>query len=338
MKIVQHTSFGAPEEVLELLEQPDPVPESGEVLVAVEAAPIHNGDLRNIYGEKIMFRHVKGSHQFMAVQLPQVPGIEGVGRVVSTGPGVKGLRRGDRVFLPTQCGSWRSHLCVQEEELLAAPEGDPIQLSLMVNAFTAEFALRDLAPLEAGDWFLQNGANSNVGRILISRATELGIRTVNIVRRPQLVDELKSLGATVVVLDGPDLAQRVHAATGGADLTIALDGVGGAATARLAECLAEGGSVAHMGSISGEPCHFPTWLLLYRRISLIGYYAGYHIRARGREERSKIIGELAQSIAVGKLHTKIAATYRLEQFRQAVAHAARSGDARDGKVVFSVES
>ncbi len=338
MKILQHARFGAPEEVLELLEEPDPVPQGGEVLIAVEAAPIHAGDLKNILGEKIMFRHAKGGSHFLEVQLPQVPGIEGIGRVVRTGDRVKTLRCGDRVFLPRQCGSWRSHLCVGEDELLGAPEGDAVQLSLMVNAFTAEFALRDLAPLKAGDWFLQNGANSNVGRILISRAAALGIRTVNIVRREAVVGELKTLGADVVVLDGPELAQRVHAATGGADLTIALDAVGGAATGRLAECLADGGTVAHVGSMSDEPCHVPTWLLLYRRVRLIGYYAGYNIRKRTRSESSQILSELAHSIAVGELHTKIAATYPLERYTEAVVHAARSGNARDGKVVFKIEA
>lgn len=334
MKVLQHGRFGPPAEVLELLEGPVERPGPGQVCVAIEAAPIHAGDLKNMAGEKLMFRNVEEGGDNLAVQLPQVPGIEGVGRIVAVGTHVSGVREGDRVLLPWQCGSWRTHICVDAEATMPAPEGDAVQLSLMVNAFTADFALRDLAPLEPGDWFVQNGANSNVGRILISLARSRGIRTVNVVRRAELVDELRTLGADVVVVDGPDLAQRVRAEVGDAHLGIALDGIAGAATGRLAACLSDGGTIANLGTMTGEDCHMPTWILLYKRVSLVGYYAGFNISARSREEQRDIIAELADGIAGGQLATRIAATYRLEQYREAVAHAARSGAEREGKVVF----
>lgn len=334
MKVLQHGRFGPPSEVLELLELAQERPGRGQVCVAIEAAPIHAGDLKNLAGEKLMFRNVEEGGDNLAVRLPQVPGIEGVGRVVAIGPDTQGIREGDRVLLPWQCGSWRTHICVDAQATMPAPEGDAAQLSLMVNAFTAEFALRDLAPLKPGDWFLQNGANSNVGRVLIALARARGIRTINIVRRPELVDELLALGADVVLLDGPDLARRVRAEVGDDHLGIALDGVAGEATGRLAECLSDGGTIANLGTMTGEDCHIPTWILLYKRVKLIGYYAGFNIRARSRNEQREIIAELADGIATGQLASRIAATYSLDQYREAVAHAARSGAEREGKVVF----
>jgi len=56
-------------------------------------------------------------------------------------------------------------------------------------------------------------------------AKSLGLRTVNVVRRDEVVAEMKALGGDVVLVDGPDLAKRVAAETGTAPITLALDGV-----------------------------------------------------------------------------------------------------------------
>lgn len=336
VRVLRHGRFGAPLDVVELFEEPSRAPGIGEVRIAIEAAPIHAGDLVNIAGGRLMYRQVRDSRD-LQVQLPQVPGIEGVGRVVELGPDVAGLQLGQRVLLPRQCGSWRSEMLADASHVVPLPEGDPAQLCLMVNAFTAELALQDLAPLQAGDWFVQNGANSNVGRNLIRLARRRGVRTVNVVRRPDLVPQLEAMGGDVVVVDGPGLAQRVRARVGDAQLRIALDGVGGAASGRLAECLSDGCTLANMGAVSGEDCCVPTWMLLYKRLRVIGYYAGFSLDARPMPERVRLISELAGLIASGELQTPIAARYRLGQWREALAHAARTGSGRDGKVVFQIQ-
>jgi mitochondrial enoyl-[acyl-carrier protein] reductase / trans-2-enoyl-CoA reductase len=335
VRLLSHDRFGAPLEVLALHDEPARPPGAGEVRIAIEAAPIHAGDLTNIAGGRLMYRRVRDSRS-LQVELPQVPGIEGVGRIIAIGAGVSGLVAGQRVLLPRQCGSWRSELVADARSVIPLPDGDPAQLCLMVNAFTAELALQDLAVLQPGDWFVQNGANSNVGRNLIRLARRRGVRTVNVVRRADLVPELLASGADVVIVDGPELAQRVREAVGAAALTIALDGIGGAASGRLAECLSDGGTLAHMGAVSGEPCCVPTWMLLYKRLRVIGYYAGFSLDARPLPERERLIRELAALIATGELQTPIAGEYPLEQWREAVTHAARTGAGREGKVVFRI--
>jgi mitochondrial enoyl-[acyl-carrier protein] reductase / trans-2-enoyl-CoA reductase len=334
LKLLRHSRFGAPQAVLELFDEPATELGPHDIAVNVEATPIHTGDLKNIAGEKLMLRHVEDGSN-LRVSLPQVPGIEGVGRVVAVGSAVTQHAIGARVYLPRQCGSWRQQIVADEARMLPAPEGDPLQLCLMVNAFTADLALRDLAPLQRGEWFLQNAANSNVGRALIRLARVRGIRTVNVVRRPELIDELLELGADVVLMDGPDLAACVQAAVGHAPLPIALDGLAGDAAGRLAECLTEGGTLANCGTMTGAPVAVPSWILLYRRIRVRGYYAGYHMRSRSLPQQAALILELADRIADGTIKTPIAATYSLEQWREAVAHAERSGAERDGKVIFT---
>jgi NADPH:quinone reductase-like Zn-dependent oxidoreductase len=333
MQLLRHGRFGPPADVLELVSEPEPQPGPAQVLVRVEAAPIHSGDLVNIAGAPLMYRRVRDSRD-LRVALPLVPGIEGVGRIIARGAGVSRPDLGEYVLLPRQCGSWRTHLLADADAVVPLPEGDPAQLCLMVNAFTAEFALTDLVPLSPGDWFVQNGANSNVGRNLIRLARARGIRTINVVRRAELVPELERIGADVVVPDGPDLAARVRARVGDAPLRIALDGVAGAAAGRLAECLSDGGTLANFGTMSGEDCCVPTWMLLYKRLRVIGYYAGFSMDARTVDERARIVRGLAGLMVDGTLETPIAARYPLARYREAVEHAARSGAERDGKIVF----
>jgi trans-2-enoyl-CoA reductase len=337
MRVLQHASFGDPAEVLEIVELPIPEPRSNEAVIEIEAASIHAGDLKNIAGEKIMLRNVEKGGDNLTVELPQVPGIEGIGRIIAAGSSATRYAVGDRVLLPWQCGSWRSHICVPEETLMPAPSvGSAVQLALMVNAFTAYFAITDLADLQPGDWFVQNAANSNVGQILIRLAHARGIRTVNIVRRIELVDELKAIGADVVLLDSPDLLERLRAEVGDAPLMIGLDSISGDATGHLAACLTDGATIANMGTMSGEPCHMPMWILHYKRIALVGYYAGHNIAARTPEAQGAIIAELAAGISAGNLQAKVAGEYPLEEFKDAVRHAALSGKSRDGKVVFVI--
>ena len=335
MRALLHRSFGNPADVLELVDLPDEPLAPGQVRIGVEATSIHAGDLKNIAGERIMVRHVKGGAN-LEVPLPQVPGIEGVGRIIEKAPDVTDFELGQRVFLPIQCGSWREAVVADAATLVAAPEGDAVQLSLIVNALTGDLALRDIVSLSAGDWVIQNGANSNVGRVIIPLARKRGIRTVNVVRRPELVDELRELGGDVVLLDGEDLAERVAEATGGALIELGLDGIAGAATSRLAECVADDGTIANYGLMSGEPCHIEPWMLMYKRIRLIGYYMGYNRRARSIDEQRAIMGELADAIVKGEISAPIAGKYRLDDYVAAVEHAARGGGARNGKIVFIV--
>ncbi len=63
---------------------------------------------------------------------------------------------------------------------------------LAVNPVTAALLLSEFKTLKPGDWIVQSAANSGVGRSVIAYAQERGLKTVNIVRREELVAELKS--------------------------------------------------------------------------------------------------------------------------------------------------
>jgi NADPH:quinone reductase-like Zn-dependent oxidoreductase len=218
---------------------------------------------------------------------------------------------------------------------LPAPEGDAIQLSLLtVNGPTAEVLLEDFADLKPGEWLIQNAANSSCGRYLIRLAKLKGVRTVNVVRRAEIVDDLRELGGDVVLLDGPDLAARVAKAVNGAPIKYGVDAVAGDATQRIAECLAPGSPLASYGSMTNKRCEIDFYLLFNNDIRLVGVsFARQFAVKRTPQGVRQMYARLAKLMAEGTLVAKIAAVYPLERVVEACAHAARTGDDRDGKIV-----
>jgi NADPH:quinone reductase-like Zn-dependent oxidoreductase len=219
--------------------------------------------------------------------------------------------------------------------LIPAPAGAAAQLAHSLNAMTADLLLRDTLDLKKGEWLLQNAANSNVGRYVIALAKLRGYKTANVVRRAGQAAGLTALGADVVVVDGPGLAEELVRATGGAEIGYGVDAVAGDATGRLAECLADGGTIFTYGLMSGEPCLVQPRILFQKDLRLRGYYMGRPLRKRTPEAQRNLFTDLVSLMADGTLVAEIAGTYPLRDVRSAVRHAAKTGAERVGKVLMA---
>ena len=244
MKGLQLSGYGDFHEMVTLVDVPDVgEPAAGEVVIAVEASPIDPTDLyiiAGVYGE--------------LPPLPHLLGCEGVGRVVAVGSEVRHLKVGDRTMLPPLSNAWVERVKTCASWLRPLPQGDAAQFSLLgINPPTAYILLTEFADLKAGDWVIQTAANSAVGRSAIPIARSGELKTINVVRRPEVVDELKALGGDVVLVDGPDLAARIAEATGGARIGLALDGVSGRTIQRLLDALPMYGTVVVWSGTSGQP-------------------------------------------------------------------------------------
>src|SRR5260370_11794341 len=205
MQAIQLTKYGKPEEGLRLVEIAEPGnPKSGQMLIRVEYARINDSDLLVASG-------------LYAVQpkLPSVVGNEGAGTVLAVGDGVQNVKAGDRVVVPHGVFSWAEKvLAPADEAIVLPPEIDPRQAAMLsINPPAAALLLEEFVTLEPGDWIVQNAANSGVGRAVIAFAKQKGIRTINIVRRSELVQELKVIGADIVLLAGPNTAPEAKSAT-----------------------------------------------------------------------------------------------------------------------------
>lgn len=326
MKAIQYSSHGHPPDVVEVVDLETGVPREGQVVVEMEAVAVSLGNLYEIMGLP-GFRGV----------VPSVAGNKCVGRIVKLGSAVTGFEMGQRVHVTLhRAGTWRQQLCVPISVVYPAPEeADPVQLSLVSGGvLTSYFALKDFVDLQPGDWVIQNAANSNCGRNLISLARLWGYKTANVVRRESVFADLEELGADAIILDGPDLAIRVAEATGGAQIRLGLDAVAGGATQQIAECLADGGTVACYGLASqDQDCRISVGSLLFRDIRLVGHYIARSRSDHTREYLNAVYAEMGELVANGTLTAQIAGVYPLARIREALSHALKEGEERKGKVI-----
>ncbi|MGB7301762.1 MAG: zinc-dependent alcohol dehydrogenase family protein, partial [Burkholderiaceae bacterium] len=317
------TQYGNPSDGVTVRDDPAPeAPKKGQVLVDIVGASINPAELlliQGLYASK--------------PPLPAPLGIEGAGKVVAIGDDVTGLSVGDLVLcLPRE--NWAQQMLFDAAEVIALPAGvDPLQASMLkVNPATALMMLRDMRNMTAGDWVVQNAANSAVGRCLIRLAKTMGLNTINLVRRESLVADLKGEGADVVLVDGPDIAARVKETVDG-NRSLAIDAVGGEATLRLADCLSDEGLIVNYGLLSGQPCQLGAEQAIFRSISLRGFWLAKELRTMAPDAVRDLYRGLAQQVLDGHLAVPVEATYTLNDIGAALDHAMRDG--RDGKILLT---
>lgn len=323
MHVAELIEFGSPETAVRLAEREDPgAPGSDEVIIDAELAPINPADLLNM----------EGRYGAEPPRLPLIPGAEGVGRVVRCGADVAQVKVGDRVLLPGP-GTWRERFRVPAKGLFPLPEGvDPKQLAMLrVNPATAYVMLHEFVPPQAGHWVIQNAANSGVGHCLIRLAREAGMKSVNVVRRPELVEPLREFGGDVVLVDGADLDARVREAIGDGTLRLAIDAVGGPATQRLARCVQDDGVVVNYGLLSGEPCCVDGRETVFRNVTLRGFWLRRWFMVTAPDRIADVYRTLAAKVSDGTLTVEVEKVYPFRDLGRALAHAARP--ARSGKIL-----
>ena len=315
MKAIQIEAFGDPAEVLKLVDIPDVgAPAEGEVVIALEASPINMSDLLMISG-RYGYRP----------KLPSVMGTEGVGRVIAAGSGVKHLKQGDRTLVPYPTPAWAERVKANASQLRPLPGGDVHQLAMLgINPPTAYLMLTDFVSLPSGSWVIQNSANSGVGRALIPIAKSLGLKTVNVVRRDDVVAEVKAIGGDVVLVDGPDLAKQVAAETGKAPIALAVDGVGDTSTTNLLGCLGEKAVHVFYSMMSGKPPIVPATHLIFRDISMRGFWLANWFRDAKPHQITEMYDRLTPLVASGAISAPIAGTYSFAEIAEAVAVASKN--------------
>jgi trans-2-enoyl-CoA reductase len=327
IKVVLYERHGNPADVLQTKTEPWPTPAADEALVTMRAAPINPADINSIEGKYPGRREV-----------PAVPGFEGSGIVVELGANVTNILKGAQVILPHNIGTWREAVAVKASELVAVPpEIDPVHASMLkINPLTAWRLLHGYVDLARGEWLIQNAANSAVGRAVIQIARELGFKTVNVVRRRELIDELRAEGGDLVLVDGEKLRDEVETTTSGAAIRLGLNSVGGDSALHLANCLAFGGTLVSFGAMSLQPLKIPTGLFIFKDLRFRGIWINKWYDEATMAERMAVFNPLFDMAKRGLLKTKVEKAYPIDEAKAAVAHASQSK--RSGKIIFEFKT
>ncbi|KAG5981083.1 hypothetical protein E4U43_006655 [Claviceps pusilla] len=274
---------------------------SSSVLVRTLAAPINPADINTVqgtYGSKQVMTSLIGTSEPCAV-----PGNEGVFEVVSTGDPSSSLEKGDWVIpAAQQIGTWRTHAVFGADDVLKIEKESltPAQVATVsINPCTAYRILRDYGPsaglksglpirpleLGSGEWFIQNGANSGVGRAAIQFGKLWGLRSINVIRdrdtreeTEALRKELVGLGADAVVTESQFLSrqwkdQLAELTRGGREqIGLGLNCVGGKSATALARSLGPGASLVSYGGMSKQPVALPLGLLIFQDLRFVGFW------------------------------------------------------------------
>lgn len=331
MRMAQFTECGEPETVVRLVHGQQPIPLRGEVLVRMIASPINPSDLLYIQGQ-----------YGIRPELPSTPGFEGVGVVESHGGGVLGwLRKGKRVAVINdnkKLGNWSEYTIAKARQVVPVPDSidDAQAASFFVNPATAIVLTQHLLKLKPGDWLLQTAANSNLGQMIIRMGKTNGFHTICVVRKAEQVDNLKRIGADVVIVDDgqPFAEQLLKSAQKPIPIKFAIDPVGGSLGTRVVEALSPQGRVVGYGLLSGEPIQIDPRQMISGSKSYEGFWLADWMKRQSIPTLLRLFRQIRREISSGVLRTEPGRSFSLEQLPDALHEACRPGTT--GKILLRI--
>ena len=287
-KAVRFDSYGDVD-VLHVADVPRPSPGDGQVLVRVRASGTNPGEASIRRGLL---------HDRWPATFPSGQGSDLAGVVDEVGPGVTGVSVGDEVIGYTHDRSSQAELVVVDAgHLTPKPPAVPWEVAgaLFVVGTTAWAAVRAVAP-EKGETVVVSGAAGGVGSLAVQLAADTGASVIGLASEPHH-DWLRAHGA-VPVTYGDRVADRIRAAADGrVDAFVDTHG---------------GGYVDLAIGLGVAPERIDTildWDAAERH--------GTRTDGNMAGARPEVLAELADRIAAGHLELPIAATYRLEDVRDA---------------------
>jgi len=226
MQTIQAQDYGGPE-VLVPTQVPLPEPNADQVLIQLRAAGVNPADWKYRSG---VFK------QFMPLQFPWTPGMEGAGNVQAVGSNVTGFKKGQAVY-GIVMGGYAEYALAQAGDIEPKPESITFEeaASLPVGVLTAWAAVIDTANVQAGQRVLVHGGAGGVGSYAVQLARWKGAHVTTTVSAKN-VEFVRSLGAENVIDYN---ATRFEDVVRGADVVI--DTAGGDLHARSFQVIHPGG-------------------------------------------------------------------------------------------------
>lgn len=291
MQRIVCTQWGPPEDLV-LVDEPDPVPGDGQVLVEVAAAGVNFVDA--------LF--VAGTYQ-IKVPPPFTPGSELAGTVTAVGPGVELIQVGDRVLSSLGLGGYATHAVLPALSLTRIPPeiALPTAAALVQSYCTAWFALQRRTTVRPGETVLVLGAGGGVGLAAIDVARSMGARVIAAASSRSKLDAALAMGADeTIAYETADLKTRARELSdGGVDVVI--DPVGGPHTDPALRALGVFGRLVVIGFAAGGIASLPANQVLLKNRTVVGVdwgaWAMQHPAAQ-----AVVLDEVLDAARVGNLH------------------------------------
>ena len=278
------SSFG-PLDRLTIVQEPDPDPIDGSVVIAVGAAGAN-------YVDALI---VQGRYQIKP-PLPFTPGMEVAGTDVSTG---------ERLLALCWFGGYSSHVVVPRAAAFPVPDGVTIgRAATLVQSYaTARFALTRRMRVEPGEWIAVLGAGGGVGLATIDVAKAIGAQFVACASSRDKLDAARSAGADAFIAyedDGVDLKAAIRDATGGgADVVV--DPVGADKADGALRSLRFGGRYAVIGFAGGGIPSLRANQILLNNRTIVGVDWGAWT-VRDPAGNAELVAGVLADVAAGRLH------------------------------------
>jgi NADPH2:quinone reductase len=253
--------------------------------------------------------------------LPTGLGSEAAGVVEAVGPGVNGMRPGDRVaYCLGEPGAYAERRVLPAASLLRLPPRLSAELAAaaLLKGLTAWALLHEVRRVRRGDALLVTAAAGGVGLILCQWARLLGARVIGVVGHRDKQALARRHGCHVVLVGYQDLAERVRGANRGLGVDVVYDGVGRDTFMAALDCLRARGLMTSFGNASGPPPALAPLELMKRGSLLLtrptlGDFIGDPL-ARARGARA-----LFSLLRTGKLRVLVGQRYPLQEAPRAHA-------------------
>src|SRR5438105_1162521 len=255
-----------------------------------------------------------------SLPMPSGLGSEAAGVVEEVGPGVTGLKPGDRVaYAGGPIGAYADERVMPADRLVPVPAGitDQQAAAMMLKGLTAWYLVRRTHPVKRGDTLLIHAAAGGVGLIVCQWAKHLGATVIGTVG-----DEAKARLARDNGCDHPilykheDFVAKVNDLTQGKKLPVVYDSVGKDTFYKSLDCLAPLGLMVSFGQSSGAigPVDIS---ILAAKGSLFLTRPTLNTYTASREDLLTAAGELFDVVKSGAVKIAVNQTYPLREAAQA---------------------
>ncbi|WP_247748118.1 alcohol dehydrogenase family protein [Ruegeria sp. R13_0] len=339
MKAMVTMGHGGLEQMVLHENWPRPEPAAGEVLIKVAACGLNNTDVNTRsgwYSKTVTDATTGGAFEEVGeddptwggapITFPRIQGADICGEIVAVGAGVDAARIGQRVITdgwlrdpddPENMdktgyyGSERDGGFAEYATTLAV-NAVPItsnlsdaELATFSCSYSTAEGMLTRANVTDKDTVLVPGASGGVGGALVQLAKRRGARVIALASEAKHAD-VAALGPDMIL---PRAPENLRAALGDEKITVVADVVGGPYWAKLIDILERGGRYTCSGAIAGPMVEFDLRTFYLRDLTFTG----------STVIDPQVMQNLVKYIEAGEIKPALAATYPLEELREAQA-------------------